>query len=526
MGIIQLVHIFNNLGDRGTTRRRWSSLALAGLLLACQILIGIWITSANAQSEGTWMPAVLLSKGISEQSGGAARMSYPVLIADEWGGAHALWSTTFDDKATIGDTLFYSFWDGTTWSTPVDVLFTPEKLIFIPQVAVDSTGWLHLTWTDNPLGHVWHAHAPAAEAASVSAWSPPIQVTDDLASGLSIAIDADDVMHLVYCAGGRYGGVYHISSTDGDRWSQPVFVGDLSDSIVEYPECRSGQAVDDRGRLHVVWGQSLALKTPIYYARSEDGGLSWTPPLEVDRKDEKYSGEYGPGRPSILAIGPDEVHLVWFGAPLGQRWHRWSADGGHTWSPAEQMFADLRGFMEPPAMAVDSSGTLHLVSMGWLETEERPFGAFYTHWRDDRWSPLVLIDSGVERVSPTVQSGEGGGEFADLAITQGNELHAVWEIGLTEIWASALRTYAPTVLPGPRPVSQASPTLQVVGSVTAATPTEIRATSVAMVAATFTPLDITSEDQYSSIQAILFSVLPAALLVSLVIVVQSRRRRD
>jgi hypothetical protein len=46
-----------------------------------------------------------------------------------------------------------------------------------------------------------------------------------------------------------------------------------------------------------------------------------------------------------------------------------------------------------------------------------------------------------------------------------------------------------------------------------------------MVAATFTPLDITSEDQYSSIQAILFSVLPAALLVSLVIVVQSRRRR-
>jgi hypothetical protein len=517
----------NHWGDQHAIHGQLSWLMPTCLVLICCLLMGMWVSSARAQGERIWTTPVLLSQDIGGSSGIPVKSSYPVLVASEWGGAYAFWSTTFDDKATIGDTLFYSFWDGTTWSTPVDVLYTPEKLIWIPQVAVDSTGWLHLTWTDNPLGHVWYAHAPAAEAASVSAWSPPIQVTDDLASGLSIAIDADDVMHLVYCAGGRYGGVYHISSTDGERWSQPVFVGELGDSIVEYPECRSGQAVDDRGRLHVVWGQSLALKTPIYYARSEDGGLSWTPPLEVDRKDEKYSEEYGPGRPSILAIGPDEVHLVWFGAPAGQRWHRWSADGGHTWSPAEQMFADLRGFMEPPAMAVDSSGTLHLVSMGWLETEERPFGAFYTHWRDGRWSPLVLIDSGIERVSPTVQRSEGGGEFADLAITQGNKLNAVWEIGLTEIWASSLRTYAPTVLSGPRPVSQASPTLQVIGSVTAAaTPTEIRATSVAMVAATFTPLDITSEDQYSSVQAILFSVLPVALLVSLVIVVQSRRRRD
>ena len=509
----------DHTAERHTVRWRLPWPALTCLVWVCWLLLGLGASLARAQGEGTWTSPVCLSQDIMDAPGVPARVSHSVLAADMWGGVHAFWSAVFDEDAAIGDTLFYSFWDGTAWSTPLDVLYIPGKLIWLPKVAVDSKGWLHLVWMEGAVGQVWYVRVPVAEAGTVRAWPVPQGVGDGLVSGISVAVDMDDNVHLLYCGTGKYQGVYHTSSADGTSWLTPVYVGETG---VEDPECRLGQAVDARGRLHAVWGQSLGQIGSIYYARSEDGGRSWLPPLEVDRKDEKYFGEYAPGRPNILEFGPDEVHIVWFGAPAGQRWHQWSADGGRTWSLAQPISTRVRGFMEPPALVADSAGTLHLASRGWID--DGPDGTFYTYWRNGRWSTPSLIDENVKYEGS--YSPHGGGEFAALAVTGGNTLHVVWEVGLAEIWASSLEADAPDVPPRPQPTLQtgskdrAASTSSVV-----ATPPGSTATSTASLGPVSIPLHAPSRVGGSGLDVALIAVLPSVLLVGLVLFVQRAQVR-
>jgi hypothetical protein len=510
------VHAGTGKGHIPRWRLPWSALACLGL--AAWLLVGTWMPLVHAQEEEPWTHPVLLSQGTMGIPGISARASHPVLAADMWGRVHVFWSVAFDEDATIGDTLFYSFWDGLAWSAPVDVLYTPGKPIWIPKVAVDAQGWLHVVWTDNTAGQVWYVRIPATEASSVQAWVEPIAVPAGLASGLSIGVDGAGTAHLAYCGTGEDQGVYHTSSPDGSSWSTSTYVGDTGNTASKSIECRLGLAVDEIGRLHIVWGQSFVQVAPIYYSRSKDGGRSWLPPVEVDRVDERYWELYAPGRPNILTIGPGEIHLIWFGAPAGQRWHRWSADGGDTWSPAEQIHPGLRGFMEPPGVAVDSSGTLHLASSGWID--DGPSGAFHTYWRDGHWSPLALISK------PEGGSGEGG-EYTALVVTGGNTLHTVGDLnGFVGIWTSSLELDAPRVPTGPPPTLEASPTAQLTPSASVVPlPTEGVAMPASEVGAAAIPSDSALVMQSSSERALVIAVLPTALLIGLVLFARLARGR-
>jgi hypothetical protein len=125
-------------------KRHLLRIAVACLVLMCLLPVGGRTSSVDAQGQGPWTPPIHLSEGVVDESRVPNRVSYPIVVADEWGDVHALWSAVFAEDAIIGDTLFYSFWDGVAWSTPVDVLYTPGKPIWIPKAAVDSGGWLHL----------------------------------------------------------------------------------------------------------------------------------------------------------------------------------------------------------------------------------------------------------------------------------------------------------------------------------------------------------------------------------------------
>jgi len=95
--------------------------------------------------------------------------------------------------------------------------------------------------------------------------------------------------------------------------------------------------------------------------------------------------------------------------------------------------------MEPPALAADSVGRLHLLSRGWID--EGPSGTFHATWQQGQWSPLSLIDKSVQYGGS--YSPDGGGEFASLAATSRGTVHAIWEVGLAEIWVSRLEADAP-----------------------------------------------------------------------------------
>jgi hypothetical protein len=143
------------------------------------------------------------------------------------------------------------------------------------------------------------------------------------------------------------------------------------------------------------------------YSRSLDGGTSWSEPIEFagDRQGEQNLAVYG-----------DTIHVVWNGdAGYKGRYYRSSSDGGLTWSPRETspLPEQTGGLQGAPAIVVDSTGTAHI-----LYTDSPRL--YYITRRRDQWSSPILI-AGPDNTGATSEI-----DFPMLAITEGNQLHALY----------------------------------------------------------------------------------------------------
>ncbi|MCB0253740.1 MAG: exo-alpha-sialidase [Anaerolineae bacterium] len=389
--------------------------------------------SVQAQDGGGWSSPIRLSEGILDDAGAPARMLRPSTAADPWGVVHVVWPVQIQEQtAQIGDTLYYARWSPDTgWSDPLDVLYLAPDHVMEPRVAADNQGWLHVVWTG--IGHIGYSRAPTMTALeSARSWHPEVQIAAAKPTQAAIAIDSTGNIHVVFCDGSDEVSVKYSNSSDGMTWTDPETVA----SGVRI--CQVDIAVDDRDQLHLVFGLGEVGGKAVHYTRSEDSGRTWLSPIEIDRKDARFWELYAPEAITVLPANDGLVHLVWFGAPAAHRWHQWSQDYGQTWSRAVQLSPDLRLSTSPPGLAIDGLGRLHLVSLG---GGEAPFGLYHAVWDNGNWSPLVRI----------VDSGD---EMTDIAITQGNFLHVVWDKmadGDFSIWATDAMTDAPTAPAKPMP---------------------------------------------------------------------------
>ena len=484
------------------------------LLLACISMTGQWAAPTYAQSQEPWTPPICLSCSISGEPGETARSVFPVLVTDAWGAVHVFWPATIDAEGSMGDALYYAHWTEGSWSFPYDVLYRPGASMRVPQAVADVMGWMHVAWTEYA-GGVQYSRAQVMEAASSRSWSSPVPVSNIAANGVSLAVGADGVVHLVYCGFGSQTGLYHTSSADGVTWAGGEWIG----PAFEYG-CTPRLAADDRGRLHAVWeegGEGETYGLFLYYARSEDGGQTWSAPFELDRQDERFSGEYGPDYANVATVGADQVHIVWYGAPAGQRWHQWSADGGVTWSLPQQVSPNHRGMTLPPGMAVDSAGRLHVVWMGWQDSEVRPSGAFHAFWEDGHWSVPAHIGDRLD----------WSAEYTSLVVADGNLLHTVWtDTQEWSIWASRLETDAPRVEPSAQPTLAPALTIQPADAATGVAATAgSPATSSDITPTPTVLLGATPGNGPSVGSVILAGVLPSGLVVGLILLLYWMRRK-
>jgi len=469
---------------------------------------------AAAQISEQWIEPVLLSQGILNPTGDPASSISVALVADHWNRVHAFWVSRIEDRTSSSGSIYYTLWDGTSWTEPVDI-FYGAGYWDRPQVVIDSKGWLHLTWIGG--GQAWYSRAFARDAGSLQAWQTPRPVTDDSAASIAIVADPRGTLHAVYCSFGQAGQLAYTSSADGETWSSPV-------RLAEVRGCWARIAADGRERLHVVYADQEGAGSGIaaYYIASEDGGQTWSNLLELDRQDERFTGEYGPAWANVIAIGSDEVHVVWDGAPAGERWHQWSRDGGKTWTGRQQILEGLRGLTQPNALAADSAGRVHLLSLGWPGGNTDRQGPFYTVWDGSTWAPVRQVG--------TRENWDAEGPA--LAIAGGNELVAAWWNGSSdtvegpvEVWASALAITAPEITPQPLPTptrasdpKDMAPQM-VQEAISDSSPPST--TTITTTAGTASP-----QSSAGSIKnALVIGILPALLLVAGALIIQLRHRK-
>jgi hypothetical protein len=331
---------------------------------------------------------------------------FPDLTVDHQGYLHAVWVEDFNGIG-YGDTVFYSRWDGSSWSRPVDIFFELDGLT-LPNIAVDNWGLVHAIWPHTWGSGVYYIHASVAEALRAPGWSRATDIASERKAYFAdLASDERETIHVVWEDRADPPSTnsllyYARSEAGGQPWTTPIDIANVDTSFT-VPR----MAVDNQGVIHVVAMQETEGSGDyvgdlgIAYLRSADGGRTWEKLVRISADGERA------GAPGIAVDDGGNAHVVWVQG-LGMYYRRWD---GTAWSGINK-FADLKEYKDGawPQIAVDGAGGLHVV---WFDPGRSAIYYSYSSDGGGRWSrPEMVAQGGAWRVS--------------IAVTLGNQLHAVW----------------------------------------------------------------------------------------------------
>ncbi len=392
---------------------------------------------------------------------------YPSIVTDRYGYVHVFWAEDFEGKSVDpenplekSNSIMYSFWDGSTWSEPINLFYYVSGEAYnFPYATIDDYDRLYLAW--HGFNGIYYSSVNLRDARWVKAWRSPMLIARSRGDGPRIFVDSQGWIHVVYSAwesattGLSDGNVYYVNSTDGgNTWSDPWQLSRIPNTV-SVNSSHSTIIMDKQGVLHVVWYEAEPptwTGSYVYYVRSEDGGVSWSEPFEIWRraKNDNWAS-----MPDIVSLGTNELHVVWVCGEQAYRCHRWSKDGGKTWSAVKnKVFGEMLSLAGWDTLAVDGDGQLY-----WILQLRLPVAIYYSYWTGDEWSDLQIVNDDILR----------GGHYLRAASHDGNRLDlVVVDQGAKEIWymqgitnsnpidplpllAAMQRTPEPGVTPTPQP---------------------------------------------------------------------------
>jgi hypothetical protein len=190
------------------------------------------------------------------------------------------------------------------------------------------------------------------------------------------------------------------SADGGATWTSRVL-----DVSAAPPDCSAYQcgwaylgaqatlASDAAGTLYALWNGGPVARGPerVYFARSADGGLTWSTRRDVSAAAAGVHHAF----PAIAAAAPGDVRISWMDArqaPLWNVYYRSSSDGGARFSGEKDLSTYVEGFsyIQPAGfsypfgdyyeMQIDERGDSHLIfgeGLNWLA----PGSIWYTRGR-------------------------------------------------------------------------------------------------------------------------------------------------
>jgi len=463
---------------RGFSRSKWAVLLPLGLILG--LLIGgvSFIPSQAQGGEYQWSAPVNLSNTPDGSW-------FPDVVVDYRGNVHVIWCETVRPEQLgaflLDERVYHTMWNGQEWSKPNDIVPSSPD-INRSALALDQFDNLYLTYrygVTNGIG-VLFKRAPASQAWSAASWTAPRRVDSKGNAYMpDLAIDSRGVLHLVFddrgdpqitaCFGGCSDLYYRRSQDGGQTWSYPV---NLSRSPVG--ASREQIHIDSNGTLHVTWDEGWDRVSGIgeaisgSYVFSTDGGQTWSPITSVTYPDSTVAQ---------LTAGSDGrggVMLVWRAASRDEIYYQWSTDSGNSWgTPATVPWILARPWVtrfDVYEMVTDSAGSIHLFVVGRTSQEvDALLGVYHLVWNGTGWSYPIRVFA-MAGLYP---------EYPRAFVHEGNRLHLVWftregsmwdqEVN-REVWYSSTQSPAPYQPATPVPTYTPHPPTPTPSPVPTATP--------------------------------------------------------
>ncbi|MCX6157812.1 MAG: T9SS type A sorting domain-containing protein [Ignavibacteriae bacterium] len=212
----------------------------------------------------------------------------------------------------------------------------------------------------------------------MSQWQPDVRLTNNTQTSYTTfnarcIASSGDTLHVVWrdYRDGQSEIYYKRSIDGGTSWGADTRLtfGSITFNFY-YPSVTVSGSV-----VHVIWdgnADSSNTNYEIYYKRSLDGGVNWSPVSQLTTDAARSEG------PSIIASG-STVHAVWSDNRFGnyEIYYKRSIDGGAGWG-ADTRLSNTSGFSESPSVSV--SGLL--VNVVWQDDSDGNYEIYYKRSTD------------------------------------------------------------------------------------------------------------------------------------------------
>jgi hypothetical protein len=358
-------------------------------------VLDIWALSREIGDVTAWFPPPAAWSMPVSIANSSLAMNSPSILIDDEGKVHGVWIQeiqTDDGQSQWG--IFYARQDQGKWSSPTQVLNSPDFYAQNMSVALDTNQQLMIVWEGGQSGLIYFSTVNLPLATSTLEWSSPTTLPMPQPSGRSpdILVDRAGKIYVTYAVPLNEGrGIYLITSEDrGATWSEPILAFDAVEagwSMVESP-----QLALTNQTLHLLWTQNTVVGDggviALYYGRSEDGGQTWSEPaLVVEQPIE---------RSWMLGVSDVEAQRFWVNLLENESslYQDVSSDSGILWSPP----INLTGIGEVPGpiSLVAKNNEVYLVQL--LQVSAGNLQLSSQVWSNNRWTEMESLKIGAGEI--------------------------------------------------------------------------------------------------------------------------------
>ncbi len=220
------------------------------------------------------------------------------VVADRWGRAHLMW-VAFDGSPTGTADIFHAAQnpDG-AWSPVVNVS-NYDNHAMAGDLVVDSQGTAHAVWAADRL---YYRMRPAG-----GTWATPVVIEAAEVSGVSLAVDDKDRIHLAWGWRDSSSSQIHYSVRSNGSWAPPSAV---APPVAWISEALPALMVDSHQRAQVVWAQynvyDYQNDNSVRYSAQDELG-HWSTPAIVFQNDLVHDVR----RPRLYLDSGGVPHTIW-----------------------------------------------------------------------------------------------------------------------------------------------------------------------------------------------------------------------